>query len=56
MLFNYGPTGQLIQDRAKVPHSNQGRSILYNEAKDMNIEGRSKMSKAQLERAVDRRK
>jgi polysaccharide biosynthesis protein PslJ len=32
--FNYGPTGQLIQDRAKVAHSNQGRSILYNEAKD----------------------
>ena len=29
---------------------------LYNEAKHMGIEGRSKMSKAQLERAVDRRK
>jgi hypothetical protein len=29
---------------------------LYNEAKDMGIEGRSKMSKAQLQRAVDRRK
>jgi hypothetical protein len=29
---------------------------LYNEAKRMNIEGRSKMNKAQLERAVDRRK
>jgi len=27
---------------------------LYNEAKHMGIEGRSKMSKAQLERAVDR--
>ena len=29
---------------------------LYNEAKRMNIAGRSKMSKAQLQRAVDRRK
>ena len=34
LMFNYGPVGQLIQDRAKVAHSNQGRSILYNEAKD----------------------
>src|SRR5581483_6182568 len=34
VLFNYGPTGKLISDRAKVAHSNQGRSILYNEAKD----------------------
>jgi hypothetical protein len=29
---------------------------LYNEAKRMNIEGRSTMSKAELERAVDRKK
>jgi hypothetical protein len=29
---------------------------LYNEARHMNIEGRSSMSKAELERAVDRRK
>ena len=29
---------------------------LYNEAKDMGIEGRSKMTKEQLQRAVDRRK
>jgi hypothetical protein len=29
---------------------------LYNEAKRMNIRGRSKMSKAQLQRAVDGRK
>jgi hypothetical protein len=29
---------------------------LYNEAKQKNIQGRSKMNKAQLERAVDRRK
>ena len=32
------------------------RDQLYNEAKHMGIEGRSKMSKAQLERAVDGRK
>jgi hypothetical protein len=29
---------------------------LYNEAKHLNIEGRSKMNKAALERAVDRKK
>jgi hypothetical protein len=29
---------------------------LYNEARRMNIEGRSTMNKAQLQRAVDRRK
>jgi hypothetical protein len=29
---------------------------LYNEAKHLNISGRSKMSKAELQRAVDRRK
>jgi plasmid stabilization system protein ParE len=32
------------------------RDQLYNEAKKMNIEGRSKMTKAQLQRAVDRKK
>ena len=32
------------------------RDQLYNEAKQLGIEGRSKMSKAQLERAVDRKK
>jgi plasmid stabilization system protein ParE len=32
------------------------RDQLYNEAKDMGIEGRSKMTKEQLQRAVDRRK
>jgi hypothetical protein len=31
------------------------REQLYNEAKHLGIEGRSKMNKAQLERAVDRR-
>jgi hypothetical protein len=29
---------------------------LYNEARKMGVEGRSKMNKAQLQRAVDRRK
>ena len=32
------------------------REQLYNEAKRMGIEGRSKMNKQQLQRAVDRRK
>jgi hypothetical protein len=32
------------------------RDQLYEEAKDLGIEGRSKMTKAQLQRAVDRRK
>ncbi len=32
------------------------RDQLYEEAKSMNIEGRSKMTKEQLQRAVDRRK
>jgi plasmid stabilization system protein ParE len=32
------------------------RDQLYNEAKRMGIEGRSKMTKEQLQRAVDRRK
>ncbi len=32
------------------------REQLYNEAKQLGIDGRSKMNKAQLQRAVDRRK
>ena len=32
------------------------RDQLYNEAKKLNIDGRSKMSKGQLQRAVDRKK
>jgi hypothetical protein len=32
------------------------RDQLYNEAKQLGIEGRSSMNKAQLQRAVDRRK
>jgi len=34
----------------------RGRDQPYNEAKDLGIEGRSGMNKAQLERAVDRNK
>jgi hypothetical protein len=40
-------------------HSGAGgrtKEQLYNEAKRMNIEGRSSMSKAELQRAVDRKK
>ncbi len=40
-------------------HSGEGgrtKEQLYNEAKRMNIEGRSSMNKAQLEKAVDRKK
>jgi hypothetical protein len=39
-------------------HSGRGgrtRDQLYEEAKDMNIPGRSRMTKAQLQRAVNRR-
>ena len=32
------------------------RDQLYNEAKHLNVEGRSRMNKQQLQRAVDRRK
>jgi hypothetical protein len=34
LMFNFGPTGKLIADRARVAHSNSGRALLYNEAKD----------------------
>jgi hypothetical protein len=39
-------------DRAK----GRTRDQLYNEARKLNIEGRSKMNKAQLQRAVERKK
>ena len=44
--------------RGSGARSERGRTKeqLYNEAKKMNIEGRSKMSKQQLQRAVDGRK
>jgi plasmid stabilization system protein ParE len=40
-------------------HSGSGgrtKAQLYNEAKSMNVEGRSSMSKAELQKAVDRKK
>ena len=44
--------------RGSGARSERGRTKeqLYNEAKKMNIEGRSKMNKQQLQRAVDGRK
>jgi O-antigen ligase len=33
-VFTFPPTAKLINDRVSTPHSNQGRSILYNEAAD----------------------
>ncbi len=44
--------------RGSGTRSERGRTKeqLYNEAKKMNIEGRSKMNKQQLQRAVDARK
>jgi hypothetical protein len=44
-----------IRSRTDRPKG-RTRDQLYNEAKRMGIEGRSKMTKDQLERAVDRRK
>lgn len=32
MVFTFGPTRQLIDDRLATPHSNRGRAILYQEA------------------------
>jgi hypothetical protein len=32
LLFMFGPTRQLIDDRIATPHSNQGRTTLYKEA------------------------
>jgi polysaccharide biosynthesis protein PslJ len=33
-IFTFPPTAKLIDDRINTPHSNQGRSVLYNEAAD----------------------
>ena len=38
------------------PGKGRTRDQLYNEAKKLGVEGRSSMNKAQLKRAVDRRK
>jgi hypothetical protein len=44
--------------RRSGTHRSKGRTRdqLYNEAQQMGVEGRSKMTKAQLQRAVDGRK
>jgi polysaccharide biosynthesis protein PslJ len=34
LLFNFGPTGKLISDRAETNHSGAGRALLYSEATD----------------------
>jgi hypothetical protein len=44
-----------LRSRSSRPKG-RTKEQLYNEAKRMNIKGRSKMNKQQLQRAVDRRK
>jgi hypothetical protein len=44
-----------LRSRSNRPKG-RTKEQLYNEAKRMNIRGRSKMNKQQLQRAVDRRK
>jgi hypothetical protein len=44
-----------LRSRSSRPKG-RTKEQLYNEAKRMNISGRSKMNKQQLQRAVDRRK
>jgi plasmid stabilization system protein ParE len=44
-----------LRSRSNRPRG-RTKEQLYNEAKRMGIDGRSKMNKAQLQRAVDRRK
>jgi len=45
-----------LRGGGRVSARGRTKEQLYNEAKRMNISGRSKMNKAQLQRAVDRRK
>jgi len=45
-----------LRASGRVSERGRTKEQLYNEAKRMNIAGRSKMNKAQLQRAVDRRK
>ena len=49
-----GRRGGLRSGSSSQPRG-RTRDQLYNEARQLGIEGRSKMNKAQLERAVDRR-
>ena len=50
-----GRRGGLRSGNCSAPRG-RTREQLYNEARQMGIDGRSKMSKAQLQRAVDGRK
>jgi hypothetical protein len=50
-----GRRGGLRSGKRSAPRG-RTREQLYNEARQMKIEGRSRMSKAQLQRAVDGRK
>jgi hypothetical protein len=50
-----GARGAPLRSRTSRPKG-RTKEQLYNEAKRMNIPGRSKMNKQQLQRAVDRRK
>jgi hypothetical protein len=45
-----------LRGSGRRPERGRTKEQLYNEAKKMNIEGRSKMNKQQLQRAVDARK
>jgi plasmid stabilization system protein ParE len=45
-----------LRASGRVTATGRTKEQLYNEAKRMNVPGRSKMNKAQLQRAVDRRK
>jgi plasmid stabilization system protein ParE len=45
-----------LRGSGRVSARGRTKEQLYNEAKRMNVPGRSKMNKAQLQRAVDRRK
>jgi hypothetical protein len=44
------------QRSGRPGHRGRTRDQLYNEAKQLNVEGRSRMNKRQLQRAVDARK
>src|SRR5436305_10026708 len=50
-----GRRGGQRSGNSKAPKG-RTRDQLYNEAKNLGVDGRSKMNKAQLERAVDARK
>ena len=45
-----------LRGSGRVSARGRTKEQLYNEAKRMNVPGRSKMNKVQLQRAVDRRK